>query len=100
MSTSVAAYLYQNETEVSVINVTEAKWATGGNGHDYFRRSPWASSDILATLAYDLSPADGSLVRTEDAPVWRFPADYIKRLRVALIKNNPELAPAREKHEP
>jgi esterase/lipase superfamily enzyme len=96
LNASVADYLYQNEAEVSVINVTEAKWATGGNGHAYFRQSPWASSDILATLAYDLSPADRGLVRTEDSPVWRFPADYIKRLRVALIKNNPELAPARE----
>ena len=52
-----------------------------GNGHGYFRQSPWASSDILATLAYDLQPADRGLVRATDSPIWTFPTDYIERLR-------------------
>ena len=90
----VAEYLYQNEADISVINVTEASGATAGNGHRYFRQSPWASSDILITLAYGLSPAERGLVRGEDSPVWTFPADYIERLRSAIIKANPDLGPA------
>ncbi|MDX2499988.1 MAG: hypothetical protein QNL14_05700, partial [Deltaproteobacteria bacterium] len=58
---------------------------------------PWASSDILITLAYGLSPAERGLVRGENMPVWEFPADYIERLRAAIIKANPELRPALEK---
>jgi esterase/lipase superfamily enzyme len=98
MNPAVADYLYQNEAEISIINVTEASQATAGNGHGYFRRSPWASSDILITLAYGLSPAERGLVRGENLPIWAFPADYIERLRAAIIKANPDLRPALEKN--
>jgi hypothetical protein len=90
----VAEYLYQNEADISFINVTEASGATTGNGHQYFRQSPWASSDILITLAYGLNPAERGLVREEDSPIWAFPADYIEQLRSTLIKANPDLGPA------
>jgi hypothetical protein len=95
---AVAEYLYQNEADISIINVTEASQATAGNGHDYFRRSPWASSDILITLAYGLSPMERGLVRGEDSPLWTFPADYIERLRTAIIKANPDLKQGLEKN--
>jgi esterase/lipase superfamily enzyme len=97
MDPAVAEYLYQNEADISIINVTEASEATAGNGHGYFRRSPWSSSDILITLAYGLSPAERGLVRGEDSPIWSFPADYIKRLRAAIIKANPDLKQVFEK---
>jgi hypothetical protein len=97
MNPAVADYLYQNEADISIINVTEASQATAGNGHGYFRRSPWASSDILITLAYGLGPAERGLVRGEHLPIWAFPADYIERLRAAIIKANPDLRPALEK---
>jgi esterase/lipase superfamily enzyme len=64
-----------------VIDATEAEGATGGNGHGYFRKSPWASSDILLTLRYDLAPAARGLVRDEGSVTWRFPPDYVERLR-------------------
>ncbi len=92
MSAATAEYLYRNEADISLINVTEAEGATVGNGHGYFRQSPWASSDILTTLAYDLRPADRGLVRAADSPIWTFPPDYIERLRTTLIRANPELA--------
>ncbi len=95
---AVAEYLYQNEADISIINVTEASQATAGNGHGYFRRSPWASSDILITLAYGLSPMERGLVRGEDSPLWSFPADYIERLRAAIIKANPDLKQGLEKN--
>jgi len=95
---AVTEYLYQNEADISIINVTEASQATAGNGHGYFRRSPWASSDILITLAYGLSPMERGLVRGEDSPLWTFPADYIERLRAAIIKANPDLKQGLEKN--
>ncbi len=98
MNPAVAEYLYQNEADISIINVTEASQATAGNGHGYFRRSPWASSDILITLAYGLNPAERGLVRGENSPLWTFPADYIERLRTAIIKANPDLKQGLEKN--
>ena len=97
MIPAVADYLYQNEADISIINVTEASQATAGNGHGYFRRSPWASSDILITLAYGLGPAERGLMHLENLPIWTFPADYIERLRTAIIKVNPDLGQALEK---
>jgi esterase/lipase superfamily enzyme len=74
---------------VTVINVTQAAGATSGRGHDYFRSSPWVSSDILATLRYDLPPAERGLVRAPGSPVWGFPEDYVERLREALRSHAP-----------
>ena len=86
----VADYLHEREADLSVIYVTAAEGAAAGNGHAYFRDSPWVSSDILMSLAYDLPPGDRGLARTEEgSPIWSFPPDYIERLRVALIKANP-----------
>ena len=56
----------------------------------YFRKSPWVSSDILMSLMYDLSPEERGLVRGEREFAWRFPADYISRLRSSLAKRLPK----------
>ena len=98
MDPASAEYLHQNEAGISLINVTEARQATTGNGHGYFRQSPWASSDILTTLAYGLSPSERGLVRGGESPIWSFPADYIERLRAAIIKASPDLKKALEKN--
>lgn len=66
------------------IDVTDAEGATSGNGHAYFRKSPWASSDILMSLMYGLEPQERGLVLKPGIPVWTFPDDYIQRLRQAL----------------
>jgi esterase/lipase superfamily enzyme len=83
-------YLNEREADVSIINVTQAEGGTAGNGHGYFRNSPWASSDVLMSLMYDLSPGDRGLVRVDNSFVWSFPPDYIQRLRNALAKANPQ----------
>jgi len=75
----VANVLRKNENLV-LIDVTGAEGATGGNGHAYFRRSPWVSSDILVTLYFDLSPGERGLEQYEDWSVWYFPPDYIEQL--------------------
>jgi esterase/lipase superfamily enzyme len=87
----------RNSDDLIVIDVTEAEQSASGNGHAYFRKSPWVSSDILTTLRYDLAPADRGLVRSETLPIWTFPADYIDKLRSVLIEVNPDLAGDRDK---
>lgn len=71
-----------------LIDVTEAEGATEGNGHAYFRKSPWASSDIFMTLMFNLNPDERGLVRHTEMPIWNFPKDYIKRLEKALSEIN------------
>jgi hypothetical protein len=68
----------------SIVNVAGAEQADAGNGHAYFQKSPWVSSDLLATFALGLSPAERGLVRDGDSPIWEFPPDYVERLRKAV----------------
>ena len=86
----VAQYL--NDTpQLAFIDVSDVEGSTEGNGHAYFRKSPWASSDILMSLMYDLDPSERGLVTTPERPIWTFPNDYIERLKTALRVNNPNL---------
>jgi len=75
--------------QVSFINVTEAEGANTGNGHGYFRSSPWASSDVLMSMYYNLSPNQRGLVEQEDLPIFTFPPDYITRLWDAIKAVDP-----------
>ncbi|MBT8428523.1 MAG: alpha/beta hydrolase, partial [Gammaproteobacteria bacterium] len=77
---------------LEVIDVTRAAGSTGGNGHGYFRRSPWVSSDLLTLLAYDLGPAQRGLVKNDELHVWQFPPDYVERLQEGLLGRNPDVA--------
>ena len=74
--------------------ITDAAGATTDNGHAYFRKSPWASSDILMTLMFDLEPNERGLVQDSETLIWSFPADYIQRLRNALLTIRPDTNPA------
>jgi esterase/lipase superfamily enzyme len=87
-----ATEFLRNREDLIVIDVSEAEQSASGNGHAYFRKSPWVSSDILATLRYGLTPADRGLVLSPELPIWTFPADYIDKLRSVLIEVNPDLA--------
>jgi len=84
----VEKYLRKNSARLSIIDVTGAEGATSGNGHGYFRNSPWASSDLM----YDLRPGERGLIQPEDTAIWTFPSDYIERLRSAIGEVNPDLA--------
>ena len=80
----VAAALDAAE-DLVLIDVTDAEDAGARSGHSYFRESPWVSSDILATLATGLGPAERGLERARpDLPVWSYPPDFIPRLERAL----------------
>lgn len=73
------------------IDVTGAAGSTFGNGHSYFRNSPWVSSDILTLLAFNLDPARRGLEKDANQLVWKFPSDYIDRLQKTLLELHPEL---------
>ena len=75
--------------QISFINVSDAEGSDTGNGHGYFLSSPWASSDILMTMYYGLTPEQRGLVEQEDLPVFTFPPDYISRLWNAIETVDP-----------
>lgn len=75
---------------ISLIDVSDAEGAATGNGHGYFRNSPWAASDILMMLMYDLSPEQRGLRLKTSMPVYEFPPDYMNRLWEALAEINPD----------
>lgn len=78
--------------QVSFINVSDAEGAGSGNGHGYFLSSPWASSDVLMTMYYGLTPDQRGLVEQDDLPIYTFPPDYIPRLWNAIEAVDPEFA--------
>ena len=80
-----SAYLRENR-KLIIVNATDTPGADTGNGHAYFRQSPSTSSDILATLMFDLKPGERGLEQANGGPIWAFPPDYIDRLRAALVK--------------
>jgi len=88
----VTRKLLRENDDLIAIHVGDAERSSTGNGHAYFRDSPWVSSDILMTLRYGLLPGERGLVRTSDDPIWRFPPDYISKLRETVIRVSPKLA--------
>ena len=83
LSDELREFLWNTEA-LSMVDVTDAEESDSGNGHAYFRSSPWASSDMLMTLSTDLGPEERGLVRDEYSSIWTFPPDYVERLRTAL----------------
>ena len=83
--------------QISFINVSDTEGSDTGNGHGYFRSSPWASSDVLMTIYYGLTPEQRGLVEQQDLPVYTFPSDYISRLWSAIEVADPVFAAAYRK---
>ena len=63
LSEDATDYLWQN-SKLVIVNATDTPGADTGNGHAYFRQSPSTSSDILATLTFDLKPGERGLEQT------------------------------------
>ena len=85
LSGAAATYLRQNNNLI-IVNATDTPGADTGNGHAYFRQSPSTSSDILATLMFNLKPGERGLEQEDGGPIWTFTADYIDKLHMAVIK--------------
>jgi esterase/lipase superfamily enzyme len=83
VSPVVASFL-KSQNDLILIDVTGAAAAATDNGHAYFRKSPWVSSDILVNLLHDVPPVDRGLVQDANSPIWYFPENYIERLRAVL----------------
>jgi esterase/lipase superfamily enzyme len=66
--------------KLEIIDVTEAEESSAGNGHSFFRTSPWASSDIFISVLTKYKPEQRGLEREEGKAVWTFPSNYPERL--------------------
>ena len=73
-----------NTPELQIIDATGAEGVAEGTGHQYFRSSPLVSSDVLVSLLYNLDPAERGLVQEDNLPIWKFPDDYVDRLRATI----------------
>jgi esterase/lipase superfamily enzyme len=89
-----------SSSRLALIDVAEADNFDDGNGHAYFRKSPWVSSDILMSLRYGLSPAERGLEQRDDSPLWRFPDDYLERFEIALARADIERREAGKQYIP
>ena len=54
--------------------------------------SACASSDVLMTMYYGLTPEQRGLVEQQDLPIFTFPPDYISRLWNAIETVDTEFA--------
>ncbi len=83
MPDKVRDWLRTNE-RLYFVDVSGVAGSDARNGHSYFQTSPWISSDVLATLLYELTPAERGLVRRSGALSWSFPAGYDVALKSAI----------------
>jgi esterase/lipase superfamily enzyme len=90
--TPAAREFLRSSDDLSLVNIANAPGYDSGNGHSYFRDSPLVSSDVLATLRYDLTPGQRGLTQDPETGVWEFPADYLSRLESVIFEADPDLA--------
>lgn len=69
-----------------LIDVAAAENAASGNGHGYFVRSPWVSTDLLLTLRLGAGPEHRGLILSPEGPVWQFPQNYPEIVGKSVFK--------------
>ena len=79
-------YLKKFKNRFQMIDVTNGDKATNGNGHDYFRKSPWVSSDLLLLLRTSVSAEQRGLVQDSSWGYWGFSDDYPERINKIVKK--------------
>ena len=68
----------------AIVDVAEAENSASGNGHGYFIKSPWVSTDILLTLKYGLGVSERGLTKRKGTNVWNFDSEYpLKLIRLS-----------------
>lgn len=82
-------HFLRSQQHVTLIDVSNAENVTANNGHAYFHKSPWVSSDLLLTLTTDLPPGERMLTRPDNSAVWHFPDDYVERLKATNGSTSP-----------
>ncbi len=71
-----------------MIDVAAAEDAAAGNGHGYFVKSPWVSTDLLMALRSGAPPAKRGLTLKKDSLIWKFSDNYPKKVK-AMTFNLP-----------
>lgn len=71
-----------------LVDVAAAEDAASGNGHGYFIKSPWVSSDLLLALKSGADPEDRGLALKPDGLVWEFPDDYPEVVENLALKQS------------
>lgn len=59
-----------------IVDVAAAEDTASGNGHGYFIKSPWVSTDLLFTLKHGIKPQERGLIWNEAEAAWSFPGNY------------------------
>ncbi len=72
--------------KTQIIDVAAAEDAASGNGHGYFIKSPWVSTDLLLTLKYKANPLERGLTNDKKKNIWAFPKDYPGKIRQIIDK--------------
>lgn len=70
-----------------IIDVAAAENAASGNGHGYFIKSPWVSTDLILTLKYGARPPARGLTREKGGSIWEFSQIYPRLLEQIILKN-------------
>lgn len=76
--------LLQFSKKTTIIDVAAAENAASGNGHGYFVKSPWVSTDLLLLLNRKAAPRERGLVQNSQSTVWAFPETYPVEMRNRL----------------
>ncbi len=76
------AFKIFNRTQI--VDVSAAEEAASGNGHGYFVKSPWVSTDLILILKNNAPPFERGLYKRENQRVWKFTQKYPQRLRQAV----------------
>lgn len=82
---------------VYIVDVSRHKELRGFNieGHHYWYRHPWMSSDVIFLLKHGAPPHERALTRSEEKGIWYFAPDYPDAVRAAarLKTSNSEQMP-------
>lgn len=78
LTPTIEAWLTDNE-KLSFVDVSNAEKSATGNGHRYFRQSPWASSDLILAIQHGITPRNRGLVRANGDVPWTFSPDYVDK---------------------
>lgn len=70
---------------VHIVDVSRHKELRGFDieGHHYWYRHPWMSSDIVFLLEYGMPPQERALIRSEENGIWYFGPDYPSAVKEA-----------------
>ena len=71
----------------TLIDVAAAENAASGNGHGYFVKNPWVSTDLLLTLKLGLDPFKRGLRYSEVDAAWVFPESYPQKI-IRVVEQN------------